>query len=378
MNYFKVIFLSLFLIVNFLYANDVEYSFHISNEKPYEKEAVVLEVNLTQTDPSKVMLFNFSLKASKDYEFHQVGFKEHEKYHDLRHEYVYLIYPKKSSEVLLQFNMTKSITDDDKVAYSISGDRDNVKGLQKEDIVVSLKPLVLTVKALPSNVALIGDFTLTHTLDKQETEAYDPVNLKVKLKGKGYLSSFELLKENGDYRLFTQSPKLKSFHSKNGSNSSLEWDYAISAKESFSLPKVSLKAFNPKTEKVYELGFPSYTVKVNQVDEALLLDNVDSPARSKGIDWDFWSWLFSYVVVFVAGWFMPRDLFKRKKVLVKSEEEILKSKIASSKTHKELLQLLLLENNVKFSKAIKALEGVVYNGEKHSLANIRAMIEEKK
>ena len=46
----------------------------------------------------------------------------------------------------------------------------------------------------------------------------------------------------------------KIFHTENGSSSSLKWDYAISAKESFSLPKVSLNAFNLDTEKVYDLG----------------------------------------------------------------------------------------------------------------------------
>ena len=374
MHYFKAIFLSLFFIVNFLSAKDVATSFHISNENPYEKEAIFLEVNLTQVNKTKVMLFKFSLEKSEDYDFHQVRLKEYENYHDLRHEYTYLIYPKKSGEVFLKFKMIKSITDDDKVAYSISGDRDNVKSLQKKDVVVDLSPLHLEVKPLPKGIDLVGDFSLTHSLDKKETEAYDPVNLKVELKGQGLLSSFELLKENKDYKVFTQSPKVKTFHSENGSNSSLVWDYAISAKESFVLPKVNLKAFNPNTEKVYELGFPTYAIRVNQVEVDSLLDEVDSPARLKGIDWDFWSWLFSYVVVFVAGLLVPRDLFKRKEVLAKSSEDILNVKINDAKTHKALLQVLLLENDVKFSKAIEALEGVVYNGENIALSKIKSSL----
>ena len=376
MNYFKVTLLFFFFIVNLLWANDVEYSFHVSNKNPYEKEAIFLEVNLTQVEHEKVMLFNFSLQESADYDFHQVGFKEREKYHDLRQEYSYLIYPKKSGEVSLKFNMIKSLTDDDKVAYSISGDRDNVKSLQKEDIVVALKPLHLEVKHIPSDVTLVGDFSLTHTLDKEETDAYDPVNLQVVLKGRGYLSSFELLKENEAYRLFTQNPKAKTFHTQGGTSTSLVWDYAISAKESFTLPTVSLKAFNPDTEKVYELGFSSYAVKVNKEDVDSLLDKVDYPARAKGIDWDFWSWFFSYVVVFVAGVLMPRGLFKRKEVLDKSAEDVLSYKIKEAKTHKALLQVLLLENNVKYSMPIKTLEEVVYNKAKKSLSQIKEMLQE--
>ena len=374
MSSLKNIFFIFIVFLNFLYANDVHYSFHLSNTEPYEKEPVVLEVNLTQTDSSKVMLFNFSLKTSNNYESHQVDFKEHEKYHDLRHEYVYLIYPKKSGEILLQFNMTKSITDDAKVAYSISGDRDSVKGLEKEEVVVDLKPLTLEVKSLPSNVQLVGDFTLKHKLDKQETESYDPVNLQVNLKGKGYLNSFELFEDKKAYRLFSQSPIVKKVYTKSGLTASLEWDYAISAKESFTLPKISIKAFNPNTEKVYDLGFPAYAVKVTKVDEALLLDKVDSPVRSKGIDWDFWSWIFSYVVVFVAGLLMPRDLFKRKKILEKNDQEILEHKIKEAKSHKALLEVLLLENSHDFKDAIKDLESVVYNGKNISLSKIKNSI----
>ena len=374
MNYFKAIFLSFFVLFNILYANDVAYSFHVSNKKPYEKEAIFLEVNLTQVDHAKVMLFKFSLKNSTAYDFHQVGFKEHEKYHDLREEYLYLIYPKKSGKVSLEFEMIRSLTDDDKVAYSISGDRDNVKGLQKEDVIVDLSPLNLEVKPLPKGVNLVGDFTLTHTLDKKETDAYDPINLSVELKGRGFLAPFELLEENKVYKLFRQSPKAKIFHTQGGSSSSLVWDYAISAKESFTLPKVSLQAFNPDTEKVYDLGFSSYAVKVNQVDEALLLDKLDSPARSKGIDWDFWSWIFSYVVVFVAGWFMPRDLLKHKKVLEKSSEDILRDKMKEAKTHKALLEVLLIENRHDFQDAIRDLESVVYNGGNISLFKIKNSI----
>ncbi|CAA6810030.1 MAG: Unknown protein, partial [uncultured Sulfurovum sp.] len=132
---------------------------------------------------------------------------------------------------------------------------------------------------------------------------------------------------------------------------------------------------NPLNEKVYELVLPSYDVKVKQIDEASLLDKEDYPAKSEGIDWSFWSWIFSYVLVFIAGLLMPRDIFRAKKIVEKNDEDLLKSKIAKAKTHKELLQTLLLENDKHFSKSIKALEAVVYNGEQKSLSQIKKNME---
>lgn len=373
---FKYFFIFLgFFVLNPLYANDVAYTFNLSKTNPYEREGVFLEVNISQVDQSKVMMFKFSLKASENYEFHQVGLKEYENYHDLRHEYLYLIYPKKSGEVDLAFEMQKSITDDDKVAYSISGDRDNVKSLEKKDFDVALKPLRIEVKPLPEGTDLVGEFTLEHHLDRKKTEAFDPINLKVELKGEGLLSSFELLKPSGNYKLFTQEPTFKTYHTKLGSNSSLAWVYAISAQKDFTLPKIVLKAFNPKTQKSYALTLPSYAIEVEQVAKEKLLDNEDYPTRIKGIDWAFWYTILSYIIVFLAGLLMPKDLLKSTQVNTKNSEDILRIKIQNAKSHKALLQTLLLENNPNFSKAIEALEGVVYNGEKIALFKVKSMIK---
>ena len=371
---FKLLFF-LFLMLGILHAQeDVAYSFHLSTTTPYEREAVFLDVNISQLDHSKVMLFKFTLKNSNDYSFHQIGLEEREKYHDLRHEYSYLIYPKKSGEIKLEFEMIKSLTDDDKVTYSISGDRDSVKRLEKEDIEVNLKPLVLNVKALAKGVDLVGDFKLTHTLDKQETEAFDPINLKVELKGRGDIDAFELLKESESYRLFYQAPNVKRFYTKEGATTDIKWEYAISAKENFTLPAIELKAFNPKSKKVYTLKVPEYTIKVDKVKEESLLDSDNVPKMSTSIDWAWWRWLFSYIFVFVAGFLMPRDLFKRKKVMTKSDEKILAEQIKAAKSHKELLEILLRENSGKYLKAIEALELVLYKGQKISLSKIKAMI----
>jgi len=365
-----------FLFVLFwelMYANDVEYSFHLSENAPYEKEAVFLEVNITQVDPSNVMFFKFSPKVSNEYLFHQIDFKENEKYHDLRHQYYYIIYPKKSAEVRIEFDMMKSITDDDKVAYSISGDRDNVKGLRKEDYVVALEPLVLRVKSTPKNVDIVGDFSLSYSLDKDVTKTFDPVNLKISLKGKGFLSTFDFLEKSENYKLFYQAPKFTQFHTKTGTTTSLEWDYAISAQKDFVLPKKVLTGFNPKTEKIYELVFSGFQVDVQKVTETSLLDKEDLPPKSEEIDWSSFFTFLSYVVVFLAGLLMPKELFyKRVKAL--SREEVLEEKIGRAKTHKELLETLVLENNHRFSKAIHALEGVVYNNEQKSLSEIKKMI----
>ncbi|MCH9740930.1 MAG: hypothetical protein K0U38_08845 [Epsilonproteobacteria bacterium] len=370
-------FLYMILLGTLLSANDISYNFHINNHAPYQNEAIILDVNITQIDHSKVMLFKFNPKVSEAYDFHQIDFKESQKYHDLKHHYKYLIYPKQEGKVAIELEMIKSLTDDDKVAYAISGDRDNVKGLVKKDIEVNLEPLVLEVKAIPKATELVGDFKLSYKLDKEVTNAYEPVHLKVSLEGQGNTPKLVLLKESSDYHLFTQEPKVKTFYTEQGTDNQIEWDYALSAKEGFELPKMLFKGFNPKTKKSYELVVPAQKIEVNPVDEASLLDKENTPPSAKSFDWSWLLSLFGYLVVFVAGYLMPRDFWKRKKVLAKSDEDVLSDKIASAKTHKELLKLLLSENRVEYRRAIEALERVLYNGKRISLDKIKKMVEEQ-
>ncbi len=366
---FKILWL-FFIFFTLTYAEDMQKSIHVSSMTPYEREGVILDVNLTQLDHSKMMLFTFTLQRSNAYSFKQVDFQEENIHHDLKQKYRYLIYPKKSGEVALKFKLIKSITTDDKVTYAISGDRDSVKSLEKEDIVVSLKPLILNVKPLPKGTDIVGSFTLTQTLDRDEVDAFEPVNLKVELKGEGYLDRFELYKKSNSYHLFTQPPKLKSIYSKKGTISNLKWDYAISANSSFTLSKVTLKGFDPKTQKSYELVIPAYSVKVNSVAKDEIVDKENLPPLSSSIDWSWWRWIGSYLMVFLAGYLMPKEWFKKPNKKIEEVESI-EDRILKTKTHKELLKLLVLENNSNYKEAIELLEGVVYSKKRVSLSTIK-------
>ena len=365
--------LSLFFLFSLLlFSKDIAYEFHLSNSTPYRGEATFLDVNITQENHERVMRFQFTLNSSQSYEFHQIAFKERDDYHALKHHYRYLIYAKEEGRVDLEFKMIKSLTDDDKVAYAISGDRDNVKGLVKKDSLVVLNPLPLQVKSLPKGTELVGDYQLSYELDRTSTEAYEPIHLKVLLKGEGNIAPLEILRETPSYHLFTEAPKVKTFHNARGSQNSIEWNYAISAKEDFTLPKVLLKAFDPKSKRSYELTIPPQKIQVNQVAKASLLDQEDTPSIASSTDWSWLGWLLSYLAVFMAGFLLPRDILQRgwrRELEVVEEDEI-----ERATTHKELLQLLLFRNHPKDREAIGLLEDVVYRGKELSLSKIKNSI----
>lgn len=124
----KMIPLSLLCIAfTFLNARDFDYTVRVDKTNPYVKEAVILTVDVNQTNHDMVLLFDFDLVKSKSYSFQRIDIKEIDVYHAVQIQYTYLLYPLQSGIVDIAFNLTQKATTDESVAYSFSGDRDNVK-----------------------------------------------------------------------------------------------------------------------------------------------------------------------------------------------------------------------------------------------------------
>ncbi len=369
-KYIKIL-ITIVLIINFLNAKDMDISFSINKKSAYQGEAILLDVNLSQLDHSKVMLFNFSIKKSQKYRFKQIDFREDNRHHNLQQYYKFLIYPISSGNVNIKFNMIKSITDDAKVAYSISGDRDNVKGLVKQDIILDIEPFSLDVQKIADDIDFIGDYQLEYNIDKKSVESYEPINLNIKIQGSGLpIDNFDILKDKDDYKIFRQKPKIKTVYQKEKSITTIEWSYAISSKNSFSLDKINLKVFNPQTKKTYSLNIPKIDINVKPINMDNLVDKIDIPLQAQSFQWDKFFIIISYLLVFIAGFLTPKDIFNklRYKAKIKNSFEI---EVDRCKTSKELFLLLIAQNDKKFDKIIIELESNIYQNININLKDLK-------
>jgi len=376
----KIMKLLIILIFTWLNAEDFSYKFHINKHNPYMKEAVTLTLDLKQTNHDIVLLFNFDLCKSDDYFFQRIDSKETNTHHDTQIRYVYMLYPLKVGDINISFNLTKKITTDESIAYSFSGDRDNVKGLVTTNTKITLPPLALSIKKLPSNTSLVGDFKLTYKFQKSKAKAYEPIPFKVKIDGSGYPPlidkfQFKLLKKDVNFTLFNEAPIINSTHSQKGTKSTITYNMALSNNHSFDLPAINIKAFNPKTEKSYVLIVPKQHFSIAKTDINTLLDKIDKPKPLE----NNWSWLgnlLSYLVVFTAGYFTAISLKWKKRVLPQQDNPF-KVKIESCKDERSLLQLLMATDSKKFAKSIELLESSLYRDEKNNFKKIKKDILEK-
>ncbi len=375
-----LLFVTLFFSFTFLKAEDFTYTFHVDNASPYVKEAVILTLDVNQTNHDIVLLFDFDLQKSKTYTFQRIGIEEIDAYHAAQIRYTYLIYPLQTGKVDLLFSLTQKATSDDSVAYSFSGDRDNVKTLVTKDSHINLPPLRLEVQALPLGTEIVGDFSVDYHVKTLKGKAYEPLPLQVSITGKGYPPVFEnLLPIEGNFTRFTEAPHVKSLASIKGTQSTVTYPMALSHEKSFTLVALDIQAFNPKTEKSYTLRIPEQHFHIEDVNQTLLLDKVDRPIVKQS-DWSWLQSLLKYLFVFGVGFFSAY-IYKEAKTWKKTKKShpqaALMRKIKQSKDAKALLQVLLSHDVKKFQKEIDALEGLLYGKETKSLRQIKQEVMEK-
>ncbi|UPT77511.1 hypothetical protein MN086_10750 [Sulfurovum sp. XGS-02] len=368
-----------FLLLSFLtlHAEDFTYTFKVDQPTPYVKEPVILTLDLNQTNHDVVMLFSFDIKKSEDYTFQRLDIRKTENYHDAKIHYVYLIYPLRSGELDITFDLIKKVTTDESLAYSFSGDRDNVKKLVTKDTQIDLPPVQLRVKPLPEGTLLVGDFTLSYEIKKHQAKAYEPLPFQVSIKGKGYPPLVgTLLPKEGNFTRFTEKPIVKSVATKEGTHSTVTYPMALSHSQSFSLSPIRLNAFDPKSEKKYTLDIPSQQFDIEQVESRHLVDTVDAPDIASE-DWSWLSTLLGYTITFFAGYMTALSwrwsMKKRQK-----ENHPLVQKIRNCKDEKSLLQVLIAADHSDFTSSIEKLEDSLYGNGKINFNKVKQDALEKR
>ena len=274
---------------------------------------------------------------------------------------------------LVCFELTQKVTTKENVAYSFSGDRDNVKGMTTVDTSVRVNPLKIDVKPLPQGTLLVGDFTLTHSLKTNTAHAHEPIPFSIEIKGNGYPPLIEdhLSSKNG-YMIFKEKPLIKTIRSENGTYNTITYPLAFSSEKNFTFNEILLPAFNPLTGLSYTLKIPQQEFNIKSVEKSKLIDKVDSPAPLQATDWSWMSTLFGYIIVFIAGFLTAKSVQWHTKEKIKSDPFL--AQVAQTKDPKILLTLLIAEDSRKYLSVIEKLEAHIYGNKPLNLEKLKKEI----
>ena len=351
-------------------ANDFTYTITSSKKKVYLHEPLLLTVDFNQTNTKKVLLFQFAIKKDAGYRVKPLFAQHDDTLHHAKHHNLYVIYPLQTGKIDIRFSFVKRVTNDEKVRYFSSGDRDDFKKLETIDFPIEIPPVTLQVKPLPKHTQIVGDYHLEYHIDTHRAKAYAPLAMHVTLKGKGYPPQpTHIIPKSSNYTLFSETPEIKTTPTDKGFITTAHYLFALSAKKSFTLPAMILHGFNPQTEKPYTLEIPQQNFTIAPIDTSKLLDKTDTPLpMHQTFAWVQNLWI--YLVIFMTG-YLSATVLKWQRKKKPNKENPLAEKITHAKNEKHLLQILMAQDSHRFAPCISHLEEALYHNAKINLHKVK-------
>ena len=141
----------------------------------------------------------------------------------------------------------------------------------------------LEIEVLPQakESDLVGEFTIDASVDTQEVKANKPVNLTVKIEGKGSLESFEFPKYEIDgVTVYSDEAKVETKVVDGKLHSTYSKRFAFISGEDFSIPARSFSMLTPVEHEIKALEIKSYDIKIKVAHAAV---SSSSKAHTTGV-----------------------------------------------------------------------------------------------
>ena len=131
----------------------------------------------------------------------------------------------------------------------------------------------LDIEVLPQEKEsdLVGDFTVDTTIDAQEVKVNKPVNLTVKIEGKGNLESFEFPKYEIDgVTVYSDEAKVDTKVVAGELYSIYSKSFAFISEDDFTIPARSFSVLTPKDHQIKALDVNGYDIKIKRTSRSSL------------------------------------------------------------------------------------------------------------
>jgi len=355
-------------------ATDYAYNLHLNKRSAYLNEPILLTFKVWQTDPKKIIFFEFEpvahpsdwkmrlLQERRDMERGAITFE-------------YLLFPQKVGDLSLSFNFIVKRTDEERLRHNNTGEPVKAKAIDTTDTHEVLPPLHLHIKPLPKEVALVGDYRLNVSVDKYETEVNAPIYLNILLEGVGALpKDLNITPKIEGVKVFDDEPKINLRYKADGLHYRGSFSYALLSDQNFTIPAITIEGFSYKKGQTYQLQSQPISIRVQGVTIQKLVDTTSSESIYDQLE-AIKQWLI-YCLVFVSGYISALIVqrIRRVKFSKKEEDDSFQQAVKSADSAKALLKVLLKDHSNHYAIWIDQLEQAVYRGEKVDLKKMKREI----
>ena len=342
---YKIILLVLFTTL--LYSSDYEWKASINKKIAFINEAVHLKYVCEFSNDAGLYTIDFNPVRTTD-KYDLLLLKED------KNSYEYVAFIKKSGDIDFSFDTIMKKTTIESIA-EMTGGLDNEKA--KDSFVYEyIKQRTLSLHAKypegvePSEVKLVGNFTLNIKKDEVKKKAFAPYHLEVSINGVGNLQDMQALNfEIAGVKIFTQKPTKNIILTKDGYAGIWSQKFALVSEHNFEIPKFTIKYFDTNTSTIKELTSEALHVEVSAgYKKETLLDLDEKPQEIP------YRYIF-FILFFIFGFTIGKLKFKKEKPLNK-KEVYFNEKVNKTSSLDELLMLLVLQDDIKFKSIILEIE----------------------
>lgn len=227
---------------------------------------------------------------------------------------------------------------------------------------IATNALSVEVKALHTDADLIGDFDIETNIDSQSVKANKPVNLTVKIKGKGNVEDFEFPKyEIDDVTVYSDDAKVESHVDGTTLLSSYSKSFAFIGADDFVIPARTIRVYNPDSNTTKALKIPSYSIHIEGEKAAVMpvetasqavapkveTNIVEKTIKVKSVNW--WMLVLAFVLGMLVMYllqFLPK-VWQRKERSYKASDalKILYAHMSEDPAVEEMVRKLYARKN---------------------------------
>jgi len=355
-------------------ATDYAYNLHLNKRSTYLNEPILLTFKVWQTDPKKIIFFEFE-PVAHPFDWKMRLLQERRDMEGGAITFEYLLFPQKVGDLSLSFNFIVKRTDEERLRHNNTGEPVKAKAIDTTDTREALPLLHLYVKPLPKEVALVGDYRLNVSVDKHEIEANAPIYLTILLEGVGALpKDLNMTPKIEGVKVFDDEPKIDLRYETDGLHYRGIFSYALLSDHDFTIPAITMEGFSYKQERTYRLQSQLIPIKVKGITIEKLVDLTNTESIYDQLE-AMKQWLI-YLFVFASGYISALIVqrIRRVRFFKKEEDNSFQQAVKSADSAKALLKVLLKDHPNHYAIWIDQLEKAVYRGEKVDLKKIKKEI----
>lgn len=272
-----------------------------SNQELFVGENFILTLVFKYKKDAQIVDLSFEKPNFENFWFKQLNdTKQYEENDFVVQELKFLMFPLKQGNIKIEpISIQAQMIDMNRNSFSLfSGATRNIKIYSNE--------LEFNVKALPTNIKLIGDFEISSKIDKTKVKKGEAISYVLNIKGSGNIDDLQDFKlDVNDATIYENKPEIKSQFVNNEYKGGYTKTFSIIPNKSLIIPSITLKYFDKNTQKIISKNTDEYKVEVEDIsaikNSPILEKNVEITKEKELIKIVEKSSVFDKIIFFCLG-----------------------------------------------------------------------------